>query len=138
MKSKILSVLSLLAFIQTLPAHAAGGGTSLAFNDTLETIYSNLSGPTANIVCGCLVVSGLIGLAVSRESGWLKTIGGLAIVVACIAKAPTLMSQLGLGGAGSTPDTWVAPFFTVQLGIAALGVTFLAHHFANRLHDSAR
>jgi type IV secretory pathway VirB2 component (pilin) len=109
MAHRVLLALSLLLVLATLPAHAVGAGTSLAFNDTLDTIQSNLTGPTANAAVACLVVAGLIGLGFSKDNNTLKTLGGLALVAALIAKAPTLMQQLGVGGVTSHPYLWVRP-----------------------------
>jgi type IV secretory pathway VirB2 component (pilin) len=106
MKARVLLVLLALLPLYAFPAHASGGGTTLAFNDTLTTLQENLTGPTATTVCAILVVAGLISVAVGKDNNMMKTIGVLAITVACIAKAPTLMTQLGLGGATGRPNTW--------------------------------
>ncbi len=106
MKARVLLVVLALLPLYAYPAHAAGGGTTLAFNTTLDTLQQNLTGPTATTVCAILVVAGLISVAVGKDNNMMKTLGVLAITVACIAKAPTLMTQLGLGGATGRPNTW--------------------------------
>ncbi len=109
MHRRVLFSLALLVLIANLPAHAVGAGTSLAFNDTLNTIQSNLTGPTANAAVACLVVAGLIGLGFSKDNNTLKTLGGLALIAALIAKAPTLMQELGVGGVTTRPYLWLLP-----------------------------
>jgi hypothetical protein len=66
-------------------------------------IADNISGPTANTVVVIVFICGLIGMAVSRENAWMKTLGGIALISALIAKAPAVMTALGLGGATSSP-----------------------------------
>jgi type IV secretory pathway VirB2 component (pilin) len=122
MKTRVLLFLLALLPLYTFPAHASGGGTTLAFNDTLTTLQENLTGPTATTVCAILVVAGLIGLAVGKDNNIIKTTGVLAITVACIAKAPTLMTQLGLGGATGRTSTWgwsTLLFLAISLSLAA-------------------
>ena len=93
----------LFALVVTLlaaaPAAATGGGDELPFNAGMTTIANNLSGPTATTICVVLFIAGLLTVGVTRESGGaIKTIGWVVAICACIAKAPQLMSTLGLTG----------------------------------------
>lgn len=101
---------ALLATLLTAaPAAATGGGDELPFNAGLTTIANNLSGPTATTVCVVLFIAGLLTVGVNRESSTaIKTLGWLVVICACIAKAPQLMSILGLTGTTAFPDasTW--------------------------------
>ena len=102
--------LLLFAFlVKTSPALAAGGGSTLPFNDTLTLIQDNLTGPTANTIVVILIVCGLIAIGVSKETPWLKTLGGLAVICALIAKAATLPSALGLGSATGVAGSYRGP-----------------------------
>jgi type IV secretory pathway VirB2 component (pilin) len=116
----------LLLPLLSAPAHATGGGTVLPFNDTLSLIQDNITGPTANTVVVVVFVGGLIGLAVSRENAWLKVLGGIAIICALIAKAPAVMTALGLGGAPLQPFTYASAQVLVCTAFAlGVALTFL-------------
>jgi type IV secretory pathway VirB2 component (pilin) len=111
----LLVVLLLLgAALWPAPAHAAGGGTSLPFNDTLTLIQENLTGPTANTIVVMLIVAGLITVGVSKETPMLKHFGQLIIVVALLAKAATLPSALGLGSVTSRAHSFLVPGLAVS------------------------
>jgi type IV secretory pathway VirB2 component (pilin) len=110
------AMLVLLTFAAARPAHAAGGGSSLPFNDTLTLVQENLTGPTANTIVVILIVCGLIAIGVSRETPWLKTLGGLVVICALIAKAATLPSALGLGSATATVGAYRLPASLLSVG----------------------
>ena len=122
MLAVFLSFGSLLA---PLPALAAGGGSTLPFNDTLTLIQDNLTGPTANTIVVILIVCGLIAMGVSKETPWLKTLGGLAVICALIAKAATLPSALGLGSATSVAGAYRWPAAVLSIGWLAAAVAVL-------------
>lgn len=113
MKSRFVStfaaLVGLLSLICPFPAHAAGGGSTLPFNDTLTLIQDNLTGPTANTIVVILIVCGLIAMGVSKESPWLKNLGGLAVICALIGKAATLPGALGLGSATGVAEAYRGP-----------------------------
>jgi type IV secretory pathway VirB2 component (pilin) len=128
MKSRILLVLVVATILSTLPAHATAGGTALAFNDTLNTIYDNLSGPTATAVCGIAFVVGCITVAFNKEHGPVRSIGIVVLTVAVVAKAPQLLQQLGLTGASADPSAWasLSPWlFAGQVVTATLTARYL-------------
>jgi type IV secretory pathway VirB2 component (pilin) len=106
MFSALLLLLSLLA---PSPARAAGGGSTLPFNDPMTLIKDNLTGPTADTVVVIIIVCGLIAMGVSTETPWLKTLGRLAVICALIAKAATLPSALGLGSATGAVEAYRGP-----------------------------
>ncbi|HET9211120.1 MAG TPA: TrbC/VirB2 family protein [Thermoanaerobaculia bacterium] len=122
MNRRFFAALAALVLIAILfapaPARAAGGGSTLPFNDTLTLIQDNLTGPTANTIVVLLIVCGLITVGISKETPWLRTLGGLAVICALIAKAATLPSSLGLGSANSVADSYLAP-------AALLSITWL-------------
>jgi hypothetical protein len=72
-----------------------------------------------------LLVCGLIAVGVSKETPWLKTIGGLAVICALIAKAGTLPSSLGLGSAAGDCDSRIAAFALSLLWLAATSLPLL-------------
>jgi type IV secretory pathway VirB2 component (pilin) len=125
-KYPFLAFLVFLAAAASSPAHAAGGGSTLAFNDTLTTIQQNLTGPTANTIVVILFVGGLIGIGVSKDSAWMKTMGGIAVIAALIAKAPTVIDQLGIGGASAASHyPWQAIGAVLQIGLALFALSLL-------------
>lgn len=124
--------IALSCLVAPLPAQAAGGGSTLPFNDTLTLIQDNLTGPTANTIVVILIVCGLIAMGVSRETPWLKTLGGLAIICALIAKAATLPSVLGLGSATAVAGAYRGP--AALLSIAWLALTSLVLLLIFKLH----
>jgi type IV secretory pathway VirB2 component (pilin) len=125
MKQRLLSAITASLFLMSLvsaPAHAAGGGSTLPFNDTLTLIQDNLTGPTANTIVVILIVCGLIAIGVSKETPWLKTLGGLAVICALIAKAATLPSALGLGSATGTAGAYSSPAALLSLAWLAAAI----------------
>jgi type IV secretory pathway VirB2 component (pilin) len=129
MRSRILLLLVLATVLTTFPAHAAAGGTVLAFNDTLNTIYDNLSGPTATAVCGIAFVVGCITVAFNKEHGPVRSIGIVVLTVAVVAKAPQLLQQLGLAGASADPAAWawLSPWlFAGEIVAATLTARYLS------------
>jgi type IV secretory pathway VirB2 component (pilin) len=91
------------------PAHAAGGGSTLPFNDALTLIQDNLTGPTANTIIVVLIIAALVTVGISREGSWLKPLGGCVVLCALLAKAATLPSVLGLGAATAAPFDYLVP-----------------------------
>jgi type IV secretory pathway VirB2 component (pilin) len=99
MKRHSLALLLLLLPGLAAPAHAAAGGSTLPFNEPITRIIDNLTGPTANAIIVAVIFAGLLTLALGRDQGWLKTIGGAVVIGALMAKAATLPGILGLSTA---------------------------------------
>lgn len=127
MKQRLVfaTLLLSLGLLGPSPVHAAGGGSTLPFNEPLTMIKDNLTGPTADTIVALLLVCGLIAVGVSKETPWLKTIGGLAVICALIAKAGTLPSSLGLGSAAGDCDSRIAAFVLSILWLAATSLPLL-------------
>lgn len=127
MKPRLVPMLAALLLplilLAPAPARAAGGGSTLPFNDPMTLIKDNLTGPTADTLVVIIIVCGLIAMGVSTEMPWLKTLGRMAVICALIAKAATLPSALGLGSATGAVDTYQGP--EALLSIAWLAGTLL-------------
>jgi type IV secretory pathway VirB2 component (pilin) len=96
---KCVLALLLLLPVFAAPAHAAAGGESLPFNEPITKIVENLTGPTANAIIIVVFFAGLLTLALGRDQGWLKTLGGAIVIAALMAKTASLPGVLGLGSA---------------------------------------
>jgi type IV secretory pathway VirB2 component (pilin) len=127
MKQRLVfaALLLSLCLLGSSPVHAAGGGSTLPFNEPLTLIKENLTGPTADTIVALLLVCGLIAVGVSKETPWLKTIGGLAVICALIAKASTLPSALGLGSAAGNCDARMAALALSILWLFAVSLPLL-------------
>ena len=112
--SFLLPALGLLAS----PAYAAGGGSTLPFNEALTTITDNLTGPTASTIIVALIVAALLTIGLSKEP-WLKTLGGAVVICALLAKVTSLPGILGLSAATGEADAFRYP------AIALSAVVFL-------------
>jgi type IV secretory pathway VirB2 component (pilin) len=115
----------LLICLGSAPALAAGGGSTLPFNDTLTLIKDNLTGPTADTIVVILVVCGLIAMGVSKETPWLRHLGGLIVITALIGKAATLPSALGLGSATGVADAYRGPAALLSIAWLAASLALL-------------
>jgi len=127
MKQRLLFAALLLSFglVNAAPAHATGSGSSLPFNEPLTLIKENLTGPTADTIVALLLVCGLIAVGVSKETPWLKTIGGLAVICALIAKAGTLPSALGISSAAGSCDSRMAALALSILWLAVVSLPLM-------------
>lgn len=120
----LLLMLGLLAS----PAYAAGGGSTLPFNEALTTITDNLTGPTASTIIVALIVAALLTIGLSKEP-WLKTLGGAVVICALLAKVTSLPGILGLSAATGEADAFRLPAFALSamvfLLLAASLIPFL-------------
>jgi len=126
MKQRFAPALTVLLFVlilAPLPARAAGGGSTLPFNEPLTLIKDNLTGPTADTLVVLIIVCGLIAMGVSTETPWLKNLGRMAVLCALIAKAATLPSAIGLGSATGAGEAYRGP--AALLSIAWLAGTIV-------------
>ena len=122
---RILVFLPLLGALSAIPAAAASGGDVLPFNPAIETIVGNLTGPTATAFIVVMAIGGLFMLGMSRDSPWMKTLGSVIVIGACVAKLPTLLSTLGLTGASTQPmEAW--PFLWLTATTALWNAVLLA------------
>jgi len=95
---RLASLLLLIPALAT-PAHAAAGGSSLPFNDPINTVLDNLTGPTANAIIVALIFAGLVTIGIGRDQTWIRTIGGVIVIGALMAKSASLPGILGLSAA---------------------------------------
>lgn len=99
MKRVLAVLLLLLPFFAADPAQAAAGGETLPFNEPITRIIDNLTGPTANAIIVVVFFAGLLTLALGRDQGWLKTLGGAIVIGALLAKSASLPGVLGVATA---------------------------------------
>jgi type IV secretory pathway VirB2 component (pilin) len=100
---RVLGLLPLLFPLLVAPAQAAAGGSSLPFNEPITTVVENLTGPTASSIIIIVFFAGLLTLALGRDQGWLKVLGGAIVIGALMAKSASLPGVLGLSAATSKP-----------------------------------
>ena len=61
--------------VYLLPGTAfAAGGEALPFNQAFDTITGNLTGPTAKAVIIAAFFAGIVGVMVSHDRPWMKTL----------------------------------------------------------------
>jgi type IV secretory pathway VirB2 component (pilin) len=99
------------------PAHAAAGGSTLPFNEPLTLILDNLTGPTANVIIVVLILAGLVTVGLSRDQGWVKTLGGAVVIAALIAKSASLPGVLGLATATASETASPGPALLLAGGL---------------------
>ncbi|HEX3526582.1 MAG TPA: TrbC/VirB2 family protein [Thermoanaerobaculia bacterium] len=102
---------------------SASGGETLPFNSILDTIFSNLTGPTAHALVGIALVLGLCAVMFARDSEWARTLGKVVLCGACIAAIPTLLQLMNVQGAGG-PSGWTSDL--LLLGFLAALVALIA------------
>lgn len=95
----ILFLLLVLLAGLSAPARAAAGGETLPFNEPITKVVDNLTGPTANAVIVVIFFAGLVSIGIGRDQPWVKTLGGALVIVALLAKTPSLPGILGVGTA---------------------------------------
>jgi type IV secretory pathway VirB2 component (pilin) len=105
------------SFLITKGASATGGEV-LPFNSVLDSVFSNLTGPTAHALVGIALVLGLCAVMFARDSEWARTIGKVVICGACIAAIPTLLQLMNVQGAGG-PSGWASDLLLLAF-VAAL------------------
>lgn len=96
---------------------SASGGEALPFNSVLDTVFSNLTGPTAHALVGIALVLGLCAVMFARDSEWARTIGKVVICGACIAAIPTLLQLMNVQGAGG-PAGWTSDLLLLAFVVA--------------------
>lgn len=104
MINKIIKKLNKLclgtALMQLIPASAyASGGPKLEFNEPLEKLLKNLTGPTAQTISTLGIVIGGVLFIFAGYGAMMRTLSGVIISAAIITKAAALLSSLGITGA---------------------------------------
>ncbi len=88
-----------LALLAAAPARAGTGGTDLPWNQPLQVVVDNLTGPTAKTISAlAFVLGGAMWMFTSHEQG-AKRFGQALFGVAIVLGAVNLVNALGFQGA---------------------------------------
>jgi type IV secretory pathway VirB2 component (pilin) len=92
--------LALVLLQVTVPVLASDtAGTQMPWNEPLEILLDNLSGPTAAALLLIAFVIAAFGWAFFSDNRWLYRAGIAIIVLAAVASVSTVIDTLNLGGA---------------------------------------
>jgi type IV secretion system protein VirB2 len=107
--AKAAALAAAVALLATPPAWAGTGGADLPWNQPLQTVVDNLTGPTAKTISAlAFVLGGAMWMFTSHEQG-AKRFGQALFGVAIVLGAVNLVNALGFQGAlfsarGRLPD----------------------------------
>jgi type IV secretory pathway VirB2 component (pilin) len=92
-------LLALVMLQLALPVLAGETGPSMPWNQPLETMLKNLSGPTAGTLLLIAFVIAAFGWAFFSDNRWLYRAGISILILAAVASISTVVTSFGLDGA---------------------------------------
>jgi type IV secretion system protein VirB2 len=95
----VITLAGMLAMTAS-PAWAAGGGSTMPWDEPLTRLVNNLTGTTARLLVTTAVVGAGLLWAFTRNEEGLKKLGQIAFGGAIALGAATMMANLGFAGAG--------------------------------------
>ncbi len=81
------------------PAFAGTGGTDMPWNLPFETLLANLSGPTARVMAGIMLVIGGVVWGFTRHEDGAKRFGQAIFAIAIMFGAVQIVALLQFAGA---------------------------------------
>ena len=94
-----LAALALLVFLLPLEVIAGAGGADLPWNTPLQNLLDNLTGTTARILAGIMLVVGGIVWGFTRNEEGAKRFGQAIIAIALMFGAVQIVDALAFAGA---------------------------------------
>lgn len=102
-RQRVLCVATLVALVWLVPdvalAASAGGAAPMPWTGPLQSLLSNLSGPTARILGGLAFALGGIMWAFTRHEDGARRIGQAIVGIAIMIGAANIVSALAFVGA---------------------------------------
>jgi type IV secretion system protein TrbC len=94
-----LLLLLLLLAVHASPALAGTGGTDMPWNQPLQRVLDNLTGPTGKTVAALMIVIGGLVWGFGRHEQGMNKIGGAIVAIGLVLGAPSFLTTLGFEGA---------------------------------------
>jgi type IV secretion system protein VirB2 len=94
-----LLLLVLLLAAQAAPALAGTAGADMPWNQPLQKILDNLTGPTGQTVAALMIVIGGLVWGFGRHEQGMNKIGGAIVAIGLVLGAPSFIGTLGFQGA---------------------------------------
>lgn len=95
---RVLAV-ALTLILMATPAWAGDAGTDMPWNGPLTVMLSNLTGPTARVFAGIMLVFGGMLWGFSRHEDGVKRVGQAIIAIAIMFGAVQIVAALQFAGA---------------------------------------
>lgn len=94
-----LAALALIVFFVPLEVIAGTGGTDLPWNTPLQNLLDNMTGTTARILAGLMLVVGGIVWGFTRNEEGAKRFGQAIVAIALMFSAVQIVDALAFAGA---------------------------------------
>lgn len=105
-----LLLFALLFLAQAMPALAGTGGTDMPWNQPLQRVLDNLTGPTGKTVAALMIVIGGLVWGFGRHEQGMNKLGGAIVAIGLVLGAPSFLTTLGFEGAvADAPRAVVSP-----------------------------
>ena len=94
-----LSLIALWLSLWPSIAHAGTGGTDMPWNAPFSTLLANLTGPTARVMAGLMLVIGGVVWGFTRHEEGARRIGQAIFAIALMFGAVQIVGLLQFAGA---------------------------------------
>jgi type IV secretory pathway VirB2 component (pilin) len=94
-----LSLIALWLSLAPSVAHAGTGGTDMPWNAPFSTLLANLTGPTARVMAGLMLVIGGVVWGFTRHEEGARRIGQAIFAIALMFGAVQIVGLLQFAGA---------------------------------------
>jgi type IV secretory pathway VirB2 component (pilin) len=94
-----LSLIALWLSLWPTVAHAGTGGTDMPWNAPFSTLLANLTGPTARVMAGLMLVIGGVVWGFTRHDEGARRIGQAIFAIALMFGAVQIVGLLQFAGA---------------------------------------
>jgi type IV secretory pathway VirB2 component (pilin) len=94
-----LSLIALWLSLWPTVAHAGTGGTDMPWNAPFSTLLANLTGPTARVMAGLMLVIGGVVWGFTRHEEGARRIGQAIFAIALMFGAVQIVGLLQFAGA---------------------------------------
>lgn len=92
-------VIALALILVATPAWAGDAGTDMPWNGPLTVLLGNLTGPTARVLAGFMLVFGGMLWGFSRHEEGVKRVGQAIVAIAIMFGAVQIVAALQFAGA---------------------------------------
>ena len=98
MRARLSLIALWLSFVPSI-AHAGTGGTDMPWNAPFSTLLANLTGPTARVMAGLMLVIGGVVWGFTRHEEGARRIGQAIFAIALMFGAVQIVGLLQFAGA---------------------------------------